>query len=67
MLTLWFFSITPRFLGFYGISVSLDKIKLFFIILELHKYKTKKVHHSFLENMRYGIHSRRLKPAAIYG
>ncbi len=25
------------------------------------------VHHSFLENMRYGIHRRRLKPAAIYG
>jgi hypothetical protein len=24
------------------------------------------VHHSFLENMRYGIHRRRLKPAAIY-
>jgi hypothetical protein len=28
---------------------------------------TLKVHHSFLENMRYGIHRRRLKPAAIYG
>jgi hypothetical protein len=26
----------------------------------------KVVHHSFLENMRYGIHRRRLKPAAIY-
>jgi hypothetical protein len=32
----------------------------------LPKAKIVVVHHSFLENMRYGIHRRRLKPAAIY-
>jgi hypothetical protein len=31
------------------------------------EYEKKLLHHSFLENMRYGIHRRRLKPAAIYG
>jgi hypothetical protein len=30
------------------------------------KSKKIKVHHIFLKNVRYGIHRRRLKPAAIY-